>query len=189
MNCSRRCAAGGATSPAKPHAAGGWELICADYTRVRVTPAHPRPIVAPACVWGDVDNQTQAFGLAVPGGIVSTTGVAGFTVGGGFGHLTRRFGFASDNLVGADVVTADGRFLHVSDHENGDLMWGIRGGGANFGVVTGFEFQLHEVGPDVLGGLIFHPAARAPSLLRLLPPYPPASAEPPTVFPPFPHPP
>ncbi len=161
---------------------GGLVIDLSGLHSVRVDPARRRAYVDPGCVWGDVDHQTQAFGLAVPGGIVSTTGVAGFTVGGGFGHLTRRFGFASDNLVGADVVAADGHFLHVTDHENGDLMWGIRGGGGNFGVVTGFEFQLHEVGPDVLGGLIFHPAERAPSLLRFLRDYLPASAEELTVF-------
>lgn len=149
---------------------------------VRVDPARRRAYVGPGCVWGDVDHETQAFGLAVPGGIVSTTGVAGFTVGGGFGHLTRRFGFASDNLVGADVVTADGRFLHASATDNDDLLWGIRGGGGNFGVVTAFEFQLHEAGPEVIGGLIFHAAERAPSLLRFLRDYLPSSSEELTVF-------
>lgn len=149
---------------------------------VRVDPARRCAYVDPGCVWGDVDHETQTFGLAVPGGIVSTTGVAGFTLGGGFGHLTRRFGFASDNLVGADVVTADGRFLHASATENEDLFWAIRGGGGNFGVVTAFEFRLHEAGPEVYGGLIFHPAERAPSLLRFLRDYLPSSSEELTVF-------
>ena len=149
---------------------------------VRVDRARRRAYVDPGCVWGDVDHETQTFGLAVPGGIVSTTGVAGFTLGGGFGHLTRRFGFASDNLAGADVVTADGRCLHASATENEDLLWGIRGGGGNFGVVTTFEFRLHAVGPEVLGGLIFHKAERAPSLLRFLRDYLPSSSEELTVF-------
>lgn len=149
---------------------------------VRVDRARRRAYVDPGCVWGDVDHETQTFGLAVPGGIVSTTGVAGFTLGGGFGHLTRRFGFASDNLAGADVVTADGRCLHASATENEDLLWGIRGGGGNFGVVTTFEFRLHAVGPEVLGGLIFHKAERAPSLLRFLRDYLPSSSEQLTVF-------
>lgn len=149
---------------------------------VRVDRARRRAYVDPGCVWGDVDHETQTFGLAVPGGIVSTTGVAGFTLGGGFGHLTRRFGFASDNLAGADVVTADGRSLHASATENEDLLWGIRGGGGNFGVVTTFEFRLHAVGPEVLGGLIFHKAERAPSLLRFLRDYLPSSSEELTVF-------
>ncbi len=149
---------------------------------VRVDPARRRAYVDPGCVWGDVDHETQAFGLAVPGGIVSTTGVAGFTLGGGFGHLTRRFGFASDNLTGADVMTADGRFLRASATENEDLFWAIRGGGGNFGAVTAFEFQLHRAGPEVLGGLIFHAAERAPSLLRFLRDYLPSSSEDLTVF-------
>jgi len=149
---------------------------------VRVDPARRRAYVDPGCVWGDVDHETQAFGLAVPGGIVSTTGVGGFTLGGGFGHLTRRFGFASDNLTGADVVTADGRFLRASATENEDLFWAIRGGGGNFGAVTAFEFQLHRAGPEVLGGLIFHAAERAPSLLRFLRDYLPSSSEDLTVF-------
>ena len=149
---------------------------------VRVDPARRRAYVDPGCAWGDVDHETQAFGLAVPGGIVSTTGVAGFTLGGGFGHLTRRFGFASDNLIGADVVTAEGCFLHASATENEDLFWAIRGGGGNFGVVTAFEFGLHEAGPEVLGGLIFHAAERAPSLLRFLRDYLPSSSEKLTVF-------
>jgi FAD/FMN-containing dehydrogenase len=149
---------------------------------VRVDPSNRLASVSPGAVWGDVDHETQAFGLAVPGGIVSTTGVAGFTLGGGFGHLTRRFGFASDNLVGANVVLADGRLVRASAAENEDLFWGIRGGGGNFGVVTAFDFQLHPAGPEVLGGLIFHPAERAPALLRFLRDYLPASSEELTVF-------
>ena len=149
---------------------------------VRVDPVKRTALVAPGCVWGDVDHETQAFGLAVPGGIVSTTGVAGFTVGGGFGHLTRRFGFASDNLIGADVVLADGELVHASASDNEDLFWGIRGGGGNYGVVTAFEFQLHPAGPDILGGLIFHPAERAPALLKFLRDFLPASPRDLTVF-------
>jgi FAD/FMN-containing dehydrogenase len=95
---------------------------------VRVDLVLSRAVVDPGCVWGDVDHETQAFALAATGRIVSTTGVAGFTLGGGFGHLTRRFGFASDNLVGADVVTADGRLLRATATEHEDLFWGIRGG-------------------------------------------------------------
>jgi len=161
---------------------GGLVIDLSGLRTVRVDPARRRAYVDPGCVWGDVDHETQAFGLAVPGGIVSTTGVAGFTLGGGFGHLTRRFGFASDNLTGADVVTADGRFLRASATENEDLFWAIRGGGGNFGAVTAFEFQLHRAGPEVLGGLIFHAAERAPSLLRFLRDYLPSSSEDLTVF-------
>jgi FAD/FMN-containing dehydrogenase len=156
---------------------GGLVIDLSGLRSVRVDPARRRASVDPGCVWGDVDHETEGFGLAVPGGIVSTTGVAGFTLGGGFGHLTRRYGFASDNLIGAHLVTADGRLLHASPEENKDLFWGIRGGGGNFGVVTGFEFRLHPAGPEVFGGLVFHPAERAPSLLRFLRTYLPSSPE------------
>jgi FAD/FMN-containing dehydrogenase len=101
----------------------------------------------------------------VTGGLVSSTGIAGFTTGGGIGWLMRHHGLACDNLIGADVVTADGRFVHASPRENADLFWGVRGGGGNFGVVTSFEYQLHEVGPTVLSGLVFYPAEEAEQVL------------------------
>ena len=115
---------------------------------------------------GDLDRETQLFGLATPTGIVSETGLAGLTLGGGFGWLTRKYGFTADNLLSAEVVTADGRVLTASADENPDLFWGIRGGGGNFGVVTSFEYQLHPVGPMVLGGLLLHPVEKAAELLR-----------------------
>ena len=118
------------------------------------------------CTWKDLDAETQQFGLAVTGGLVSSTGIAGFTTGGGIGWLMRKYGLASDNLVGADVVTADGQFVHASADENPELFWGLRGGGGNFGVVTSFEFQLLEVGPTVLSGLVFYPAEEAEQVLR-----------------------
>jgi FAD/FMN-containing dehydrogenase len=108
--------------------------------------------------------------------------VAGFTLGGGFGHLTRRFGFASDNLESADIVTADAQLLHASPTENPDLFWGIRGGGGNFGVATNFQYRLHQAGPEVLGGLIFHAAAGAPAVLRFVRDFLPTAAEELTVF-------
>jgi FAD/FMN-containing dehydrogenase len=114
----------------------------------------------------DVDAETQAFGLATPLGINSTTGLAGLTLGGGFGWLSRRWGLTIDNLLSADVVTAEGGLLHASATENPDLFWAIRGGGGNFGVVTSFELQLHPLGPHVLAGLILHPLAAAPETLR-----------------------
>jgi hypothetical protein len=117
-------------------------------------------------LWGEFDAATQEVGLATNGGLVPSTGVAGFTLGGGLGHLMRSCGLACDNLVSADVVTADGRIVTASAEQNEDLFWAIRGGGGNFGVVTTFEFQLHEVGPILLGGRLIHPLADAPDVLR-----------------------
>ncbi|TIT85335.1 MAG: FAD-binding oxidoreductase, partial [Mesorhizobium sp.] len=122
--------------------------------------------VGPGATLADVDRETQAFGLAMPVGINSTTGIAGLTLGGGFGWITRKFGLTIDNLVSADVVTADGKLLRASQNENPDLFWALRGGGGNFGVVTAFEFQLHEFGPQVLSGLVVHPFADAGKVLR-----------------------
>ena len=117
--------------------------------------------------WGELDHETQAFGLATTGGMVSLTGIAGLTVGGGNqGWLVRKHGATCDNLLSADVVTANGRVVTASPNENAELFWGLRGGGGNFGIVTSFEFQLHPVGPIVLGGPIFYPAADAPEVLR-----------------------
>lgn len=115
--------------------------------------------------WGDLDHETQAYGLATPGGMVSTTGLAGLTLGGGIGWLMRKHGLACDNLVAAEIVTAGGRVLRASAEENSDLFWGIRGGGGNFGIVTSFEFRLHPVGPMVMAGPIFYPADQAGELL------------------------
>ncbi len=122
---------------------------------------------AAGAVWADVDHETQAHGLATTGGLVSSTGVAGFTLGGGIGWLMRKHGLACDNLVAADVVTADGRLVHASETENPDLLWGLRGGGGNFGIATQFEFDLHPVGPLVYAGPVFYPADADRDLLRL----------------------
>jgi len=119
------------------------------------------------CLLGDVDRETQVHGRAAVLGFVSLTGIAGLTLGGGFGYLTRRWGWTSDNLVGMDVVTADARLVRASDEENPDLFWGLRGGGGNFGVVTGIDYALHPVGPEIVGGPVAWPASDAPAVLEL----------------------
>jgi FAD/FMN-containing dehydrogenase len=134
---------------------------------VHVDPATRRAYVGGGAVWADVDHETQAHGLATTGGLISTTGVAGFTLGGGIGWLMRKHGLACDNLTAATVVTADGRLVRASESEYPDLFWGLRGGGGNFGVVTQFELALHPVGPIVQAGPIFFPAEHAGTLLRL----------------------
>ncbi len=131
---------------------------------VQIDPLSQTARVEPGVTLGDFDKEAQAFGLATPLGINSTTGVAGLTLGGGFGWLSRKYGLTVDNLLGADVVTADGRLVHASDSENRDLFWALRGGGGNFGVVTSFEFALHAIGNEVLSGLIVHPVDQAPEL-------------------------
>jgi FAD/FMN-containing dehydrogenase len=144
----------------------GLVIDCSPMDSVRVDPDARRAWVGPGATWADVDHETQAFGLATTGGIVSDTGVAGLTLGGGQGYLARKHGLTVDNLVGADVVTADGELVHASASENEDLFWALRGGGGNFGVVTSFEFDLHPVGPEVLGGPVFHPYADAREALE-----------------------
>ncbi|MFF7122085.1 MULTISPECIES: FAD-binding oxidoreductase [unclassified Streptomyces] len=126
-----------------------------------VDPVRRRVVAQTGMTWGDLDHETQAFGLAVTGGLVSSTGIAGFTLGGGVGWLVRRHGLASDNVTAAEVVTADGRVVRADQDENPELFWALRGGGGNFGVVTSLEYQLHPVGPQVLGGLIIYPLEQA----------------------------
>ncbi|MFB6221975.1 MAG: FAD-binding oxidoreductase [Halolamina sp.] len=133
---------------------------------VRVDPQARTARVGPGATWADFDHEAQAFDLATTGGLVSMTGVAGLTLGGGQGYLARKHGLTIDNLVGADVITADGEFVRASEDENEDLFWALRGGGGNFGVVTAFEYDLHPVGPEVLGGPIFHPYEDAAEALR-----------------------
>jgi len=157
---------GGHSIPGFSTTDGGVVIDLSPMNAVRVDPDRRRIVAQGGCVWGDVDAEAQAFGLAVTGGLVSTTGVAGFTLGGGIGWLVRRCGLACDNLVGADIVTADGRYLHTSEDENPELLWALRGGGGNFGVVTSFEFKAHEVGSTVFAGLVFYPGDQAAQVLR-----------------------
>ncbi|HTQ69320.1 MAG TPA: FAD-binding oxidoreductase [Solirubrobacteraceae bacterium] len=134
---------------------------------VRVDTGARTADVGAGATWGDVDHETQAHGLATTGGLVSSTGVGGFTLGGGIGWLMRKHGLACDNLRAADVVTADGRLLRISEEDNPDLLWGLRGGGGNFGVVTRFQLDLHPVGPEVYAGPIFFAAEHDTELMRL----------------------
>lgn len=145
---------------------GGLVIDLSHMKSVRVDPIARKAWVEPGATLADFDHETQAFGLATPTGINSTTGISGLTLGGGFGWLTRKYGMTVDNLVSANVVTADGGHVAASAIENPDLFWGIRGGGGNFGVVTGFEFQLHPVGPEIFAGLIVFPFDQARSLLN-----------------------
>lgn len=133
---------------------------------VRVDAEKRRAYVEPGVTLGDFDRAVQAHRLATPVGINSTTGIAGLTIGGGFGWLTRKYGMTVDNLVSAQVVTADGKMLRASETENTDLFWAVRGGGGNFGIITQFEFQLYPVGPEILAGLIVFPFDEAKQVLE-----------------------
>ena len=115
---------------------------------------------------GELDRETQAFGLAVPAGIVTHTGLAGLTLGGGIGWLQRKYGLTIDQLLSVDLITAEGELVKASENENADLFWGVRGGGGNFGVVTEFEFRLNPLGPKVVAGPVFWPIEESPDVLR-----------------------
>ena len=158
---------GGHSYAGRSAAEGALMVDLSSMTGVRVDPDARTARVQPGATWGDFDHEAQAFGLATTGATVSTVGVAGCTLGGGTGHLARKCGLSLDNLISADVVTADGSFVHASEEQNADLFWGLRGGDGNLGVVTSFEFQLHEVGPEVLAGQILHPMADAAEGLRV----------------------
>ena len=145
---------------------GGLVIDLSAMRSVRVDPVAATVRAEPGCTLGDVDRETQAFGLAVPFGINSTTGIAGLTLGGGFGWLSRRHGLTIDNLVSADVVTADGILRRASEADDADLFWAIRGGGGNYGVVTSFEFRAHPMGPEIYSGLVLYPLDDAPAVLR-----------------------
>jgi FAD/FMN-containing dehydrogenase len=144
---------------------GGVVIDLSEMRGVVVDPENRTVRVQGGATWGDCDRETQLFGLAVPGGVVSTTGVAGLTLHGGLGHLRRKYGLSIDSLLSVDIVTADGQFRRASATENEDLFWAVRGAGSNFGVVTAFEFQAHPVGPMVMVGAVFYPFEDAPAIL------------------------
>jgi len=145
---------------------GGIVIDLSQMKGIRVDPEARTAVAQPGLTWAEFDHETQQFGLAVTGGLVSTTGIPGFTLGGGVGWLMRKHGLTADNLIAADVVTADGRLVHCSADENPELYWGIRGGGGNFGVAVSLEYDLHQVGPTVTAGAVFYPGHLAGDILR-----------------------
>ena len=161
--------------------------VVADFSRMRSVRVDPLASTARAdagVTWGDINSATHAFGLATPGGIISTTGIAGLTLGGGIGYLSRGFGLSLDNLISADVVTADGQFLIASEDENADLLWALRGGGGNFGVCTSLEYRLHPV-KDVYWGPMFYEVEQTENILRFYREYMKDAPEAMGVFPAF----
>jgi FAD/FMN-containing dehydrogenase len=158
--------AGGHSLSGKSSCDGGLMIDLQPMQGVRVDREAKRAYLESGSLLGQLDHECAAFGLATTAGTVSHTGAAGLTLGGGFGRLGRRFGLACDNAASFDVVSADGRFLRASDHENPDLYWGLRGGGGNFGVVTSIEYRLHQMDPVILGGNIVWPLDQARDVLR-----------------------
>jgi FAD/FMN-containing dehydrogenase len=133
-----------------------------------VSPADHTVRADAGCTWGDVDHATVAFGMATPSGFIASTGVAGLTLGGGIGYLSRRFGLTVDNLLAADVVLADGTFVTASEHSHADLFWALRGGGGNFGIVTSFTFRCHDIGEHgtIIGGPVLYDIADTAEVMR-----------------------
>ena len=144
---------------------GGLMIDLSPMKSVRVDPVQRTARAEAGLTWGEYNRETQAFGLASTGGVVSTTGIAGLTLGGGLGWLMGKHGLSCDNLLSADIVTADGQLLTAGPDRHPELFWGLRGGGGNFGVVTSFEYRVHPVGP-VLAGMVLHPMAKAKEVLR-----------------------
>jgi FAD/FMN-containing dehydrogenase len=138
---------------------GGIVIDLSPMKDIRVNPTARIAHAQGGVTWGELDAVTQVYGLATPGGVVSDTGIAGLTLGGGFGWLRSKYGLSCDNLIGAEVVTADGNLVHADEHQNRELLWGLRGGGGNFGIVTTFTYRLHAVGPDVMFVFAMHDGA------------------------------
>jgi FAD/FMN-containing dehydrogenase len=157
---------GGHSFPGLSVCDGGIVIDLSPMRGIRVDPEARTARAQAGVLLGELDRETQAFGLAVPSGIVTHTGVAGLTLGGGIGWIMRKYGLTVDQLIGVDVVTAEGEFVKASETENPDLFWGIRGGGGNFGIVTEFEFRLNPLGPTVLAGPVFWPMEQSPAVLR-----------------------
>lgn len=145
---------------------GGLVIDLSPMKGIQVDPANRTARAQAGVIWGELDRETQRFGLATPGGEVSETGIAGLTLSGGMGYLRRKHGLSCDNLISADVITADGRFLKASAGENHDLFWGLRGGGGNFGIVTSFEYRLHPLGPEVMAASVIYPYEQAETVMR-----------------------
>ena len=158
--------AGGHSAAGNGVCDGGLVVDLSAMKGLQVDPVRRTARAEPGLTWGEFDRETQAFGLATTGGVVSTTGIAGLTLGGGIGWLMRTHGLTCDNLLSVDLVTADGRLLTASAEEHADLYWAVRGGGGNFGVVTSLEYRLHPVGPAILGGLLIWPQQLAGEVLR-----------------------
>jgi FAD/FMN-containing dehydrogenase len=158
--------AGGHSFPGLSVCDGGLVIDLGSMKGIRVDPDGRTARAQAGVLLGELDRETQAFGLAVPSGIVTHTGLAGLTLGGGIGWIMRKYGLTIDQLVSVDMVTADGEFLQASEHQNADLFWGVRGGGGNFGVVTEFEFRLNPLGPEVFAGPVFWAVEDAPKVLQ-----------------------
>src|SRR2546422_160287 len=167
---------GGHSVAGKAVTDGGMMIDLAEMKGIHVDPAARTVRAQGGVTWGELNRETALHGLATTGGLFSTTGIAGLTLGGGLGWLNGLYGLACDNLLSADVVTADGRLLTASDTEHPDLFWGLRGGGGNFGIVTSFEYRLHPVG-SVLAGLLFYPIAKAKEVFRFYREYMPESPD------------
>ena len=157
---------GGHSFSGKSTCDGGMMIDLSMFRSVRVDPKRRIANVSGGSLLGDMDHDTMRFGLVTTAGTVSHTGIGGLTLGGGFGRVARRFGLALDNVLSLDVVTADGKVLRADPHENSELYWGLRGGGGNFGIVTNFDFQLHPMDREVIGGTVVFPMSEAKSVLN-----------------------